>query len=256
KEEDVEILSIQEFIKQACGCQTNVLDVIHADRDKILYCSDCKLWGVIQDNRQKLYTKRMGALAGYCKSQSQKYSFKIEKYNICQELLDYLKHCNKDSLIYYFDLNFENEGFFNNKYFTRKTNGGYDFCGRTIQPTTPIFQCIKMVESIKNSFGSRVVKQSNMQSNIQSKDWKSISHAFRIGYQLEMIYEQGDYYFPLPQTDFLRKVKYGEFDYEKDDLGEKLQNLIDKCEDLAQHSQYPEKVDQGFWDNIILEFYK
>jgi len=247
KEEDVEILTIQEFIKQACGGQTNVLDMIHADRDNVLYCSDRGLWSIIQANREKLYTKRMGALAGYCKGQAQKYSFKVEKYNAILELLEILSYVNLEYPLSDFISQIPQ-----NKYVSISDQGDLEVCGRALQKNAPVGYVIECLEKIKDSFGSRVVKC----SEIGDKDWKSISHAFRLAYQLIMIYEQGDYYFPLPETKFLKDLKYGKYDYEKDKIGEKLQNLIDKTEKLAQDSKYPKEVDREFWDNIILEFYK
>lgn len=85
---------------------------------------------------------------------------------------------------------------------------------RIIQIYTPLTKVLETLESIKKSFGSRV-------KNAKEVDWKSISHAFRIGYQLQHIYEDGGYSYPLPENDFLRKVKESGFDYQKDEIGEK-----------------------------------
>lgn len=251
--EDVEVIPIQEFIKQACSAQTNALDMIHADRNKVAFCNNDSLWATIQMNRSKLYTKRMAGMLGFCVSQSQKYSFKIEKYNEVCQLIKFIEDMcpTNNKLVDIFDNINEKE------YIKKDIEEGSKHadkrcllvCGRTIQIYTPLVKVIENLEGIKKSFGSRV-------KNAKEVDWKSISHAFRIGYQLKHIYEDGDYSFPLPENDFLRDVKEGKFDYKKDNIGEKLQKLIDTCEHLASVSEYPDKVDREFWDNIILQAYE
>lgn len=91
QEEDVEIIPIQEFVKQACSAQTNVIDMIHAPESAVDWCENWNMWRYIQANKTKLYTKRMKGTLGFCVSQSQKYSFRIEKYNEICALRDYIQ---------------------------------------------------------------------------------------------------------------------------------------------------------------------
>lgn len=256
-EEDYEIIPIQEFIKQACSAQTNVMDMIHAPKDKIVYCNNWDLWNKIVDNRAKLYTKHMKGILGFCISQSQKYSFRIEKYNEIKQLRGWmLRYLNYDRTLRLFEL-FDNIRDEDKTYIkkgieegSKNEDGRCLFVDkRCIQIHTPLTKVIDTLDSILKSFGSRV-------KNADQKDWKSISHAFRIGYQLQYIYKDGGYSYPLPETEFLRDVNEGRLDYDNDGLGEKLQNLIDECVTLSDNSEYPDQVDREFWDNIILEFYK
>jgi len=257
KDEDVEIIPIQEFIKQACSAQTNVMDMIHAPEDKIVYCNNWYLWDEIVSNRKKLYTKHMKGTLGFCVSQSSKYSFRIEKYNEICRLIKFVEDMcptnNRLSDIY--DKIFDDIGECKYiKYGVEEGSKNEDqrclmVDKRIIQIYTPLIKVLETLNSIKNSFGSRV-------KNANQKDWKSISHAFRIGYQLKHIYENGGYSYPLPETDFLRDVKEGRLDYDGDNIGEKLQNLIDNCVSLADNSDYPDQVDREFWDNMVLKFYK
>lgn len=255
QDEDVEIIPIQEFVKQACSAQTNVIDMIHAPESAVDWCENWDMWRYIQANKTKLYTKRMKGILGFCVSQSQKYSFRIEKYN---EISDLIYHINE---WYNYNSDYKlsdiwddiNEGTYIKKSIEPESKNKDRRCllvdKRIIQIYTPLTKVFETLESIKKSFGSRV-------KNAKKVDWKSISHAFRIGYQLQHIYEDGGYSYPLPENDFLRKVKEGGFDYQKDEIGEKLQNLIDKCVHLGDTSNYPDEVDREFWDNVILKFYE
>lgn len=65
----------------------------------------------------------------------------------------------------------------------------------------------------------------------------------------------GDLAFPLPESDFIRDVKFGRLSYLDDKLGEKLDDLISEVERLAEISSHPEKVDQKFLDSLILSAY-
>jgi hypothetical protein len=87
------------------------------------------------------------------------------------------------------------------------------------------------------------------------KDLKSLSHSFRTGFQLQEIYEKGDFSYPLPQSDFLKAIKYRKLDYGLDKLDEKLHDLVSKVEELSLKSPYPDTVDQKWLDNLILAEY-
>lgn len=256
QEEDVEIIPIQEFIKQACSAQTNVIDMIHAPESAIEWCDNWDIWRYIQTNKTKLYTKRMKGTLGFCVSQSQRYSFKIEKYNDISDLISHVRVSHNSFFKpqklsdIWCDIK---ESTYIKKSIEPESKNEDKRCllvdKRIIQIYTPLTKVLETLESIKKSFGSRV-------KDAKEVDWKSISHAFRIGYQLQHIYEDGGYEYPLPENDFLRKVKEGGFDYQKDEIGEKLQNLIDKCVHLGDTSEYPDEVDREFWDNVILKFYE
>lgn len=77
----------------------------------------------------------------------------------------------------------------------------------------------------------------------------------RVGYQLLHIFKDGGFSFPLPESDFIRDVKFGRLSYLDDKLGEKLDDLISEVERLAEASDYPEKVPQKFLDGIVLDAY-
>jgi len=82
-------------------------------------------------------------------------------------------------------------------------------------------------------------------------DWKAVSHALRAGYQTRHIFAVGGFSYPLPETDFLMKVKLGELSY-INVVAPALEDLIDELEGLSRLSPLPEKVDRKFWDEFLI----
>jgi hypothetical protein len=127
----------------------------------------------------------------------------------------------------------------------------YEVCGKGLPATVTPLYAIEVLERVHSGYGERVQAAKNM----NGRDWKALSHSFRVGYQLKHIYQDGDFTFPLPESDFIKDIKYGRLSYLDDKLGEKLDDLISEVERLAEASDYPEKVDQKFLDSIILSAY-
>ena len=90
----------------------------------------------------------------------------------------------------------------------------------------------------------------------QKINWKSISHAFRVGYQLKELYTTGDLIFPLKDAEFIKEIKKQKFHFSNDKIADKLENLVNEIEVLASNSNYPQSVDLTYWNNFIINLYK
>lgn len=73
--------------------------------------------------------------------------------------------------------------------------------------------------------------------------------------QLCEIHETGDLKYPLKHADFLKKVKNGEYDFTTE--VEPVLNLyMDLAETLSEQSNYPEKVNNEYWNKWLIEVYE
>lgn len=68
------------------------------------------------------------------------------------------------------------------------------------------------------------------------------------------ILKDGDFEYPLPQTEFLLATKKGELNF-VNEVQPELENLMVKIESLCKVSKLPEKVNRNYWDKWLLSKY-
>lgn len=251
---DSEIYSLQYFLLElGKNGDTTFLDMIHAPDSALIESSE--IWEYVRKNRAKFYTKNLKSYVGYCRSQAAKYGIRGSKLEEAQKILNVLNSHNEGEKL----ANFWEE-LPNSEYSKRydidncqaKDKRAFDFCGKKLMADTNVFFAKQTIQKFYDSYGERArMAQAN-----EGIDWKAISHAFRVGYQLKELYTTGDLIFPLKDAEFLREIKKGFYHYVNDKIAEKLENLISEIEILASNSSYPEKVNIREWENFIIELYK
>lgn len=68
------------------------------------------------------------------------------------------------------------------------------------------------------------------------------------------ILKDGDFDYPLPQTEFLLAVKTGQLNF-VNEVQPELENAIQTIEKMAESSSLPQKVDRAYWDKWLLRVY-
>jgi predicted nucleotidyltransferase len=251
---DCEFYSLQYFLLElGKNGDTTFLDMIHAPKKSIIQTS--LEWENLQANRSKFYTKNLKAYIGYCRSQASKYGIKGSKLNEAKKILDiFNKHNESEKLANFWEELPNSE--YSKKYYIdncqAKDKRTFDFCGKKLMADCNVFFAKQTIEKFYNFYGERA----KMAQDNEGIDWKAISHAFRVGYQLQEIYTTGDLQFPLKNKEFLIKIKTGNFHYIKDDIATKLEDLIDNIENLANKSNFQEQVDLTYANNFICNLYK
>lgn len=251
---DSEIYSLQYFLLElGKNGDTTFLDMIHAPDSALIETSE--VWQFLRENRSKFYTKSLKSYIGYCRGQAAKYGIRGSKLEEAEKILKVLNaHDNGQKLADYFDELPDSE--YSKRYTIEKCdakdNRAFDFCGKKLMANTNTFFAKQCIQQFYDGYGARAkLAQAN-----EGIDWKAISHAFRVGYQLKELYTTGDLHFPLKDAGFLTDLKKGAFHYMNDGIADKLENLVDEIEQLAGTSSYPEKVDMSFWEEFIIKLYK
>ena len=85
-------------------------------------------------------------------------------------------------------------------------------------------------------------------------DYKAMTHAFRSAYQVLHIIEDGGFEYPLPETKFIKEVKYGKLQYK--DLSDNLEILIDEVYSKLKFSNLSDKPDYDWVNNFVYNQYK
>ena len=246
---DFEIYSLHYFIHLACEGETVALDMLHAPKNMITETSD--IWGKIVSNRQKFYTKNLKAFIGYARRQASKYGIKGSRLNDAKRVLDVLNKTGDDriKLTHIWEELPVGEHIF--KHPASEFNNNlrmYEVCGRKIQETASIFYAHSVVENFYKHYGERA----RQAANNENIDWKAVSHALRAAFQVREILTTKNIIFPLKDAEYLKRVKDGKLDYQKE-VAPKLDNLMDEVEELSLNSDLPMKVNKKYWDNFIVE---
>ena len=247
---DIEIYSLQYFMKLAINGEMIVIDMLHAPSEMIIESSD--VWNYITSNRQLFYSKNLSGYLGYIRKQCAKYGFKGSRIAAMKELYSILDSQQIPLKMFeIWDKLPVNEycKFVDNPKEERFRT--YEFCGKKIHETIHISYAKDIVKRQLDSYGERA----RMAERNEGIDFKAISHAFRAGLQLKEIYQTGNLVYPLKDADFIRDIKQAKFHYVNDKIGEQLEDMLTEVEYLSSISNFQEKVSENKLNEIILSCY-
>jgi predicted nucleotidyltransferase len=250
---DEEMYSLQYFMHLAHKGEMIVIDMLHAPDDMIIESSD--IWDSIRANRSVFYSKNMHGYLGYIRKQTAKYSVKGERLSAMKEVLDFLNQFDKPEITKLEEvwLNIPvNDYCFEVVLPQEERWRMYEIAGKRLQESVTIEYAINVIQANYDRYGSRA-KKAELNDGI---DWKAVSHAFRAAYQLEELLTTGDLKYPLKDAQFIKDIKYGKYHWKNDNIGDKLDELLDDIEELVTNSDWPEKVDRKKLDEQILSIYK
>ncbi len=252
-DEDNEVIALPYFIKKACVGETFALDMLHCTSPLV----STSMWDHLRENRQKFYSKDMKAYVGYVRKQAAKYGLKGSRLADIRaamnslepfvkagvERIDYIKddlHVGE----YASWVNYKGKGA------GTVEQTFYEVNAKKYQSTNSAEYVYTQLEAMWDSYGHRA-KQAEANEGI---DWKAISHALRAGYQARDIYKDGDFEYPLKETEFILQVKTGMLNYKKE-VAPRLEALVAEVDKLAESSKLPSKVNTSYWDEFILDIY-
>lgn len=250
-DEDFNVYSLHHFIKLACEGQTIAIDMLNANDENIIETSET--WNEIVKNKHLFYSKQMRAFIGYARRQAFQYGDKGKRLGDAEEFYEFLNKFEGDkvlnsSFIWNSIPNLNNLKKEESVITTKGKNiKQISICGRKIQETCKVQYAKEIVQSYISKYGARA-KAARDNKGI---DWKAVSHALRICYELKEIYQTGKIIFPLKEASFILRIKRGEHGYVEDVLPV-LENLMNDIESLVKMSSYPEKVETGYWDDFIV----
>lgn len=242
---DTETFSLQYFLKLAIKGEMIVIDMLHAPDNMIEKCTDD--WLYLRNNRAKFYTKDMKGYIGYIRKQLSLYGDRAKRlanYEMLKARLDNM--VSNARLIDVWDDLPENE------YCIKREDNIYEVCGKKFKQQVFTSYLYDNVKIWIEKYGNRV--QAAYKTGFT--DYKALSHAFRSCYQLKEIYSSGDLIYPLKDANYLRDMKIGNYNYETDNLDDKLEDLLFEVEELAKNSKYPDKIDEDFIVDYMTKIYK
>lgn len=246
---DVEVYSIQYFLKLAMEGQTVAIDMLHAPLE---WCEiTSPIWKDLHERRVQFHTKNLKAFVGYARKQAAKYGIKGSRLNDAKQVLNVLKanvtYGDVLRMNHIWHLLPQGEHI---HFIEDVTPRMYQVCGKQIQETVTVNYAYDIVKKFYDEYGNRAKKAARN----EGIDWKAVSHAMRAAYQLVEIYTTGDIRFPLQDALYLKKIKDGEIPWVT--VQNDLEVLMDEVELRAESSHYPETIDRKYWESWLFNTIK
>lgn len=254
---DDEWYSLDEFIKLATKGETVALDMLHVNPELVTVEVDPEhgwIWEDLVAKRDMFYTKNLKAYMGYVKRQAAKYGLKGSRISAMREAINFLEGVNgrEVPLFSVWDNLPENE------YARKEVKVGsnnveqnfYVVNGKMYQDTNTVEYVLERINKALNAYGHRAL----LAEKNEGVDWKAVSHALRAGYQLKSIFVNGSFGYPLAETEFLRGVKEGIYDY-KTAVSPVLEHLVEEIDSMVETVDLPAKVNVKYWNEWLLQTY-
>lgn len=246
---DFTIYSLSKFVHLACCGDAVAIDMLHSSEN---LCGKNEIWDYLHSNRTKFYSKNMSAYAGYVKKQCAKYGIKGSKLSELNDLIKILFTQSLTTKIRDFELPNGTHCFYTTKLnkSTQIEENFYNVNGKLISVNCQLRDVYGSATFQYDKYGERA-RLAQQNSNV---DWKAVSHALRVSYQLYDIYTKGDFSYPLDQSQYIIDVKTGKIPY--DNVVEVLEQMVDTVTGLSLRSSLPDEVDVEYWDDFVADAYE
>lgn len=252
---DREFFGIHEFIKLCLEGQTIAFDMLHTP--SICYITEPHdIWNTIVDNKEKFYSKNIHTFIGYACGQASRYSLKGDRLNQCKQVITFLDTLPCKSKLMDCDLTSFPTGEYIKFIPWEETARQHinlpkidliEVCSKQFQVSCSVEYAKDIVQKYIDKYGARAQKA----ADDEGRDWKAISHAFRVCYEAKELFTDYTITFPRPESAFLLQIKTGQLSYVN--LASMLDELIDEVKGLKENSNLPDKPDRKFWDNFLLD---
>lgn len=242
---DEEFFALSEYLKLLLQGQTVAIDMIFAPESFYLE-PPSSLWLMVRDYRSELFCRNLSAFVGYCRHQAAKYGIKGSRVAAAKLALAYLQGLPaQDKLgahIAHIVAGAHNE-FISTE--TRNNINHLNVCGRLFPATSSVQWARTVVAKIVHEYGQRAL-QAERNEGI---DWKALSHAVRVGHEVNELLTTGNVTFPRPEAELLVSVKRGEKPYAE--VATMIEELMAQVEESAKTTTLPEKPNEKLADNLL-----
>lgn len=247
--------ALHAFLYQLAGGQTWAIDMLFAPSPNIT--SD--LMRYIQNNREKIITKKSASYLGYCRDQANKYGIKGSRMAACEASMNLFEENYRkrgasakvyqiqDSLLGLTKL--EHIRIISKETSAGNTETYFECCNRMVGFKNTIKEAYHIYALIYENYGERARKAKNN----EGVDWKALSHAVRVGYEAIELLDTHKVTFPITNASHLVDIKLGKLSYEV--VASEIEELLVKVESSAEKSTLRDEPDLEFVEGIILDAY-
>ena len=244
---DLDGISIHKFFSLLKKSETTSIDLLFSIFNKTSTINKRNYFiEKIKGNYESLISKNTKAFEGFTLSQTLKYENKSKKYNFLKEFLNELKkHTNENNIlknILYLDI-FKNE---NIKTYYKNNLKYITIMGKDYPETCKVSYFFDSLHTFLDKYGERT---KNIKNNI---DYKSLSHALRLSYELKELLTTSFITFPLKNREEIKQVKYSKT-LKIEEILNKINEISDNIEYFKNISDLNDKVDEAVMDKLLLD---
>lgn len=257
---DITLYSVNEFIKLLSKCNPNIIELLYANEEDILYIHET--FQKVIDKRDMFLNKTYIDNAFYNYAISQKRKMFNKKIN--HKVLSFLKECleksDEDNLYNLFTpLSVSDTIIFDNKKYVVRyhyviENSGDRF-DVTIDDGKEITELIKFsandtIKTAIQKIENRIKMYGYRVNDDKTYDKKFASHTVRLLDEAIQLFETGKIMFPLQQHKAIMEIKIGEM--LSKDVEEVIDNMIIKFKYVKEHTELPNKTNSNLIDKFLI----
>jgi hypothetical protein len=253
---DHEAYSLQRFLTLLADGQTMALDMLFAP-DSAMTAPPAPLWREIQANAHRLVSRRSASFLGYCRQQASKFGVRGLRVEAARAMLAALTAAESrlgttaklESAAAELETCAAQGGPYVALIDIPTPSGALirhlEICGRKTPYTASIKLARESAQRLLDEYGKRSLEAARN----EGVDWKSLSHAVRIGREAIELLQTGRITLPLPCAGHILRIKLGQIESEA--VSEEIDQLLAEVEAAAAASTLPETPDLAFIEDMI-----
>ena len=253
---DEKQISLARFVRYAESGTLEAIELLNAP-DEFHTSEPHPVFRTLQANRDRLASKDIEKIIGFCKAQALTYAPRKERLVAAQAAVEFLRSRGVDEkaktragvffdgIVEHCASEFVSVAAIPN--ILGRDILHIDICGRKVAETVAASLALEVAESVVKRYGRRVRDVASMSAN----DWKSLSHAIRIAHEGAEYVETGMLTFPVRDAERLRAIKQGIVPM--DEIAVEIDGAISELERRALESRLPETADAEFVKEMLRE---
>ena len=246
---DVDCIELRKFVSDALEGQTYAVELLHCPDDRVIV--ETSRFRALRDQRGHLLSTRVQPFVGYCRTQARKYGAKGERLEAIETTLEVLeRHDHSARLEEIVDELPLDQAYVD---IVEQSIRGQDdpvalleVVDKRYEMRARIEKAVESLRKVRDQYGERTRRARD------GIDWKAISHAYRVVFELRELLSSGGLEFPLERADFLRRVKRGEVAYDR--VQSEIPSLVE--ETMEMESVLPDTPDRSFACDWLVETYR
>ena len=248
---DCEFYSLGYFIEKAMLCDLGAIDLLHAVNIRSNGMYD-HIWQFLVTNRKKFYTtnivKHLHSVENKAYKSADRLA-RLETFERIQNVISSIKGVHISDLLH--ALPVTDTAYF--RAFSRIGHSAsviYIVNGKKFNVREKIDVLGAYVTAAINRYGGRI-QETRSSAGIS---WKETSHALRNAYAICDLLRDGDFEYPLKETDFILRCKKGELNYNSEVIPE-LDRINTEIKELLSTTELPKEPDHKFWEDWLVKQY-
>lgn len=256
---DIEIFSLDQYLKLLCEGQTMALDMLFAPEEFYTWqTKEGEIFSYIYNNREQFLNKNVNAFVGYARKQAAKYGVKGFRVAALRSTLDWLslQYDENQKLAVADPAGFAAQ--LNNEHVKITECRGpaigvmephLEVNDRKIPFHATIKYAKQVLQKIFDQYGQRaLIAEKN-----EGIDWKALSHAVRVNSEAVELLLTSQITFPRPDRELLLAIKTGQMEYKE--VGEIIESGLEQLKGAQEKSTLRDKPNLEFANDIVAQVY-